>query len=264
MFVPGVATQAVAQQLPAASRQSDAAAGQVPAKATSEAQTAPVIEPDQPQGLVRIVPFGRGNAGIKSQAAPAGAHLTYFGGPVISNIQVVVVFWGPNVNAAVTANGTIDQFYTDITTSRFFDELTEYTTAGVTNSGGVSSNQTIGHGTFAGGMARQKRIEIAAHDQMRSESDLWIGAAAIDQKIIEHLKRETSLSARALMDSCGDVAGAKFIDQFRKEVGGQNHHQRRPPLMSKKCQAEKSDAPRHRHVRNQHHAWHDETDAARC
>jgi hypothetical protein len=99
--------------------------------------------------LVHIVPFGRGSAGIKNTAAPAGAHLTYFGGPVISNLQVVVVFWGPNVNPVVTANGAIDQFYTDITSSRFFDLLTEYSTTGIAGAG-ASSNQSIGHGTFGG------------------------------------------------------------------------------------------------------------------
>lgn len=115
------------------------------------AQAQPVVDnPGPSQQLIRIVPFGRrSGSGIKQQA-PVGAHLTYFGGPVISNIQVVVVFWGPSVSTAITANGTIDQFYTDITSSRYFDLLTEYTTAGITNSGGVTSDQTIGHGTFGG------------------------------------------------------------------------------------------------------------------
>jgi hypothetical protein len=103
--------------------------------------------------LVRIFPYGntvRNASGITSQF-PTGAHLTYFGGPVISNIQVVAVFWGPNVSPAVTANGAIDQFYTDITSSRYFDLLTEYTTAGVVGANGTStSSQTIGHGTFGG------------------------------------------------------------------------------------------------------------------
>jgi uncharacterized repeat protein (TIGR01451 family) len=106
------------------------------------------------QRLIRIIPFGRtantASTGIRSQA-PAGAHLTYWGGPVISNIQVVAVFWGSSVTSAITANGAIDQFYTDIVNSRYFDLLTEYTTAGITGADGVStSNQTIGRGTFGG------------------------------------------------------------------------------------------------------------------
>ena len=118
--------------------------------AFAQAQQQPVIDP-APDQLIRIVPFGRkSGSGITSQA-PIGAHLTYFGGPVISNIQVIAVFWGPNVSPAITANGTIDQFYTDITTSRYFDLLTEYTTTGVVGNNGTSTtNQTIGHGTFLG------------------------------------------------------------------------------------------------------------------
>ncbi|HVG91423.1 MAG TPA: hypothetical protein VNB54_08020, partial [Alphaproteobacteria bacterium] len=118
---------------------------------SATAQAQPVVDnPGQSRQLIRIVPFDRkSGSGIKQQA-PVGALLTYFGGPVISNVQVVVVFWGPNVTSAITANGTIDQFYTDITTSRYFDLLTEYTTAGITSSGGATSNQTIGHGTFGG------------------------------------------------------------------------------------------------------------------
>ena len=120
-------------------------------KELSRTQSQPVLEDvgQNPQ-LIRIVPFGRKGSEIKSQA-PVGAHLTYFGGPVISNMQVVAVFWGPNVASAITANGGIDQFFTDITASRYFDLLTEYTTAGITGANGTStSNQTIGHGTFGG------------------------------------------------------------------------------------------------------------------
>ena len=118
---------------------------QSPAPAPGDVRTQP---------LIRIIPYGRrGNqikTGIRTQA-PINPHLNYWGGPVLSNIQVVVVFWGADVAPALTANGAIDQFYTDITSSRYFDELTEYSTAGVTGANGTStSNQKIGHGTFAG------------------------------------------------------------------------------------------------------------------
>ena len=104
--------------------------------------------PAQSQGMIHIVPFGRGSAALKNGAAPAGAHLTYFGGPIISNIHVIVVFWGPSVNAAVT--GGIGQFFTDITNSNYYDLLSEYSTVGITSSGGVSSNQSLVRGQFDG------------------------------------------------------------------------------------------------------------------
>jgi uncharacterized repeat protein (TIGR01451 family) len=125
---------------------------------SAQSESGVVLVPDSGtnQQVIRIIPFGRTSTtrtgtGIKSQAAPPGAHLTYFGGPVISNIQVVVVFWGANVAPAITANGAIDQFYTDITASRYFNLLTEYTTAGIVGSDGTSTTkQTIGPGTFGG------------------------------------------------------------------------------------------------------------------
>jgi uncharacterized repeat protein (TIGR01451 family) len=120
---------------------------------TRTAESQPVVDTTTPSPQpIRILPFGRkiGSASSIQSQAPTGAHLTYFGGPVISNIQVVAVFWGPNVFSGITANGAIDQFYTDITTSRYFDLLTEYTTVGVTGPGGATTNQTIGHGTFGG------------------------------------------------------------------------------------------------------------------
>ncbi|HEX7287277.1 MAG TPA: hypothetical protein VF532_13915 [Candidatus Angelobacter sp.] len=101
--------------------------------------------PGQP-GLVHIVPFGRDQ--IKNAFAPAGAHLTYFGGPVISQVHAVAVFWGPNVNTAVTAD--IAQFFTDITNSRYYDLLTEYSTTGITSAAGATSNQSIQRGVLDG------------------------------------------------------------------------------------------------------------------
>ena len=91
---------------------------QPPAAQEAKDQAKPAVPSDQPQGHIHIVPFGKNSGVINPPLAPAGAHLTYFGGPVISNIQVVAVFWGPNVASAITANGGIDQFFTDITSSR--------------------------------------------------------------------------------------------------------------------------------------------------
>jgi hypothetical protein len=117
-----------------------------PSETASPNQTASTAAIGSPNGLIHIVPFGRGSNGIRNGSAPAGAHLIYFGGPVISKIHVVAVFWGSNVNTAVTSG--IGQFFTDITSSNYYDLLTEYSTVGITSAGGVSSNQVIVRGTF--------------------------------------------------------------------------------------------------------------------
>jgi len=63
------------------------------------------------------------NSGAKSAseiavAAPAGAHLTYFGGPVISNVHVVQVLYGSgsyNAQVAGSTSPTMGNFYGDLT-----------------------------------------------------------------------------------------------------------------------------------------------------
>src|SRR6478609_1159906 len=149
----GFLASAPAQDKPVASQPSASDASvQTSSGDQSQTQAAPVVQAGPEQRLVHIVPYGRGtNAStLKNTSAPAGAHLTYFGGPVISNVHVVVVFWGTNVDPVVTSPGTIDQFFSDITNSRYYDLLTEYSTAGVTGVGTpvASSNQTIGRGQF--------------------------------------------------------------------------------------------------------------------
>lgn len=80
--------------------------------------------------------------------APAGTHLTYFGGPVISNVDIVQVLYGAGSYAPEIAGITtpsLSNFYSDITNSGFMDMLSEYNTPAVGGTG-----QTIGHGTFDG------------------------------------------------------------------------------------------------------------------
>jgi uncharacterized repeat protein (TIGR01451 family) len=149
----------------------------------------PVVDNNPPpqQRFIHIVPFGRG-AGSTTSSFPAGAHLFYWGGPVISSVHVVVVFWGPNVNPALTANGTIDQFFTDITQSRFYDLLTEYGTVGVTGQDGGSSNQSINRGIFDGKFTITPSTScppscILTDDQIQAELNSQINAGHLPQPV---------------------------------------------------------------------------------
>jgi len=83
-------------------------------------------------------------------AAPAGAHLTYFGGPIISNVQVIQVLYGSgsyNSQIAGTTSPTMGNFFGDITgaNSGLMTLLQQYNT---NISGGTG--QVFGNGTFAG------------------------------------------------------------------------------------------------------------------
>ena len=78
----------------------------------------------------------------------AAPHLTYHGGPVVSNAAVVSVLWGgagtylAQVTGAVSPN--MDTFFGHVTDSSYLSWLSEYDTP----AGGT--NQSIGFGSFAG------------------------------------------------------------------------------------------------------------------
>src|SRR5579863_1587578 len=71
-------------------------------------------------------------------------------------------------------------------------------------------------------MASKKEIQIAAHDEMRHQSDLRSGSAAVDQEIVEHPKGKSTLGPRALVDGGSDISGAQFVNEFGEQVGGNN------------------------------------------
>ena len=114
--------------------------------ATTSAQQLPIMAVQR----LHTLPVQDPNAAAIAPAAPAGAHLSYFGGPVISNVHVVQVLYGSgsyNAQVAGTTSPTMGQFYGDLTgaNSGYTSLLTQYNTPA---SGGT--NQTIGNGTFDG------------------------------------------------------------------------------------------------------------------
>jgi hypothetical protein len=79
------------------------------------------------------VPYTVFGAQPKSAFSPlngcSNATLTYYDGPVISNVQIVPVFWSSHVNSQLTAATTgIAQFYADVTLGNAFGALSEYNT----------------------------------------------------------------------------------------------------------------------------------------
>jgi len=99
-------------------------------------------------GLVHGQPWRDPNQ-LQIFAAPAGAHLNYHGGRVISNVQVVEVVYGSGSflsQVTGTATPNIPSFYQGILNSAYVDWLTEYNTTTVPT---PRSNQTIGRGSFS-------------------------------------------------------------------------------------------------------------------
>src|SRR5262245_32591225 len=71
--------------------------------------------------VVHMMPLHNPDKGV-SDAAPPGAHLTFFGGPTLTHVSVHPVFW--NSNTQFQAN--ISAFYKGITNSVLFDMLRQY------------------------------------------------------------------------------------------------------------------------------------------
>ncbi len=93
---------------------------------------------------IRVVPLrGGGLVGAAPRVrAPAKAQLTYRGGPLLSAVQVVTVFWGAAWNEA-TADATaqsLNAFFQFVVTSPYIDQLGEYNTP----------QQRIGAGRYVG------------------------------------------------------------------------------------------------------------------
>src|SRR5215467_15447114 len=116
-------------------------------------------------------------------AAPAGAHLSYFGGPVISNVQVIQVLYGTgsyNAQIAGTQSPTMGNFFGDFTgpNSGYVSLLTQYNTPA---SGGT--NQTIGNGTFG----RLFQISPSSANNGSTISDAQIQSELLAQINAGHL-----------------------------------------------------------------------------
>ena len=134
--------------------------GVVPAQTSSEPATAVFVgSKNANQPLRRIYPVRKKKSNNQSSigdqtasvgtASSGGPDLQYYGGAVISNVQVVLVYWGNNVDPETTTG--IPGFYSAVTASNWFDELSEYSTNDVTPvGGGTNGNQSIGRGTLAG------------------------------------------------------------------------------------------------------------------
>jgi hypothetical protein len=99
-------------------------------------------------GSYDLPPSYEARTGRAPDRGATGA-MEYFGGTVFSNVEVVSVMWGPNVDPTTVAG--IPDFSAAIVNSTFIDQLSEYGTVGIVGVGGhKGSNQTISRGTYFG------------------------------------------------------------------------------------------------------------------
>ena len=125
--------------LPAAALLAVACVAPVELDPTEEGATA---EPDLGPSRAHLMPMPGAHRLATVRAADDGSgawgqdryNFTYRGGPVISKVKVVTVFW----NSTVPNQGGLNSFYQAIVQSPHLDWLSEYNT----------SKQTIGRGSF--------------------------------------------------------------------------------------------------------------------
>src|ERR1700694_556890 len=109
---------------------------------------------------LRTRPVDRPGMDHTPHTSAAGVTMQYFGGPVIPNVKIYVVWWGDpsRLNPAITAaRGGIADFYAGVTNSNYMDWLNEYNTninaQGGSHAGLPGTNQRIGRGNYAGTIA---------------------------------------------------------------------------------------------------------------
>jgi hypothetical protein len=94
---------------------------------------------------IRVVPLKLPPAMMRRPAgigAPPSPQLTYRGGPLLGQCDVVTLFWGAQWNTATnkTLRSKVGAFFQYVMTSLLIDQLAEYSV----------SSQMISHGTFNG------------------------------------------------------------------------------------------------------------------
>jgi hypothetical protein len=113
----------------------------------------------------------------KPRVAPADAHLTYYGGPLLQNVQVYLIFWGAKWQTAASAAPLVQQikqFFSDILVSSLLDQLAEYNAPG----------KTIGHGSVTGSaiLTGGAPVGSVADSAVKTQLKKWIKAKTIPKQ----------------------------------------------------------------------------------
>lgn len=111
--------------------------------------------------------------------AAAVCNVTYSGGPVTSDVQVVQVDWGTGIDASI--DSALGGFFSTILDSAYIDWIVEYDTSGLTS----GSGQTISRGTFGG------RYVITPSTASTTVSDATVAAEVAAQIAAGHLPAPT-------------------------------------------------------------------------
>ena len=124
----------------------------------------------------RVHKMPKRDSGINPNSAPAGAHLTYYGGRVNAATQAIVVLWGTgSYESHVTSTGTPSMlsFYNQVLSNGSYSSWlnSEYNT--VNNSfNGTKTNQNIGNGAGVGVVTITPSVTSTTVDDSQIQSEL--------------------------------------------------------------------------------------------
>ena len=106
-------------------------------------------------------------------AAPPQAHLAYFGGPLLTHVQVYNIFWGKKWSAGPGAGiaTKLNDFYKAILVSPLIDQLAEYSVP----------SQAIGHGSLIGAKVITANAPVGrvTDTTVRTQLTAWISAHTV-------------------------------------------------------------------------------------
>jgi len=130
---------------------------------------APSLKVGGPHIMPLIDPAAR-----KAAAPAVSAHLNYYGGRVVTDLQVVQVLWGSGSylsQVSSTADPSMATFYDQVLNSSYLDWLVEYDTATTPFVGGQGTNQNIQHGAFVDQFTITPSVtsSTVTDDQIRAE-----------------------------------------------------------------------------------------------
>ncbi len=109
----------------------------------------------------------------QTAGAAANAHLAYFGGPLLTNVAVVTIFWGKKwgTPSGVTTVNNLNAFFTAILPSPLIDQLHEYSVPG----------KVIGHGSLVGSKVITVNAPVVSvtDTTIRAQLKAWIASKKV-------------------------------------------------------------------------------------
>ena len=144
----------------------------------------PRLNPDRDPNDHSILELGNSHSMLKQSVDhqlstafvnTSGAHLTYYGGPVIHSVIVYKVLYGAGTYQTfitTTGNSSMAGFFSTVTNSTYMDWLTEYNTS--------SPTQTIARGSYGGSYtitpASSRNGSTITDTQIQAELSAQMGA----------------------------------------------------------------------------------------